>query len=94
MMKEQEFVERVARLSAQHLSLLTRLTEATLIHGDGLPVNTKLVTIQAADLEHMKALHAVLQAKMKEKKPFSQFLRELAEAEEKREKAEKGGSAQ
>ena len=85
-------LQAVARLSAEHLSCLVKLSEAWIRRDDGLVTPDKLLIIMTADLQHMKALHKVTQASNAEQVPFSQILRRLAEVEEGEEMKEKGGA--
>lgn len=85
-------VEKVARLSAEFLSVMTKLMEVYLQRPDGLSVKDKLLTIQTASLEHAKALHIVIQSKFPEDKriSWSEFLVRLANAETEAEEIQKG----
>jgi hypothetical protein len=87
-------LQAVARLSAEHLSCLVKLSEAWLRRDDGLAVPDKLLIIMTADLQHMKALHKVTQVQIQgaEQDDFSKLLRRLADAEEVEEMKEKGGA--
>jgi len=87
-------VSAIARLSAEHLSCLVKLSEAWLKRNDELGSTEKLLIIMIADLQHMKALHKVTQAQIKigEQDNFSGLLRRLADAEEVEEMKEKGGT--
>lgn len=86
-------IESVARLSAEHLSCLVRLSETWLLRQDALETSQKLAVIMTADIEHVKALYQVMQLKIDPDKraPFSRFLRRLADAEERQETVPKGG---
>lgn len=88
-------LETAAALSAEHLGLLMNLTEAYLRRPDGLEPAAKLVVIQTAEIKHLKFAHQVFQATLglESRVPFSVILRNLAEAEEREENEQKGGSA-
>ncbi len=87
-------VEVIAKVSAEHLSILVRLTEIQLVRKNGLASRQKLLTIMAADVQHVKAIYQVVQAELppESRMAFSKFLRSLAETEEQEEtEMQKGG---
>lgn len=84
-------VSSAAALSAEHLSCLVKLTETWIKRQDGLTMPEKILTILNADVQHIKALHVVIQSGLNESErtKFSAFLRSMAETEE---REEKGGT--